>query len=922
MRKSQLPKILLFALVIVSSLSVLFYYTRASPFQPPPIKTIIVDEDEQHDKRAAYIEQIHSSAPEDNWRKMDFDYSLKKASDVPSRGSNSPGIYGKWNEVGSNNQAGRTVATAYHRMTNQLYVAADGGQIWRSTLGSDDWQSLNDQLNIPSIHFLSKVKYGFATRLILGSAMWGSPGMMYSDNEGGTWRPAKGLESVASWGYIRRTVMKISPEDGIYVLAQEWDYDVSASKSSLYVSYDHANNFELLTSFPFGAGLVDVWTDPRSNSDVFVLANDTIYSIDNFGEKEVRGVIYSAQPERVYLAGAANNGDNNLYVLYTTEGGSDIFASNDDGVNWAYRSTLGFRPFAVNSFKASPFHMGTLYLGGIDAYQSDNDGETWNIINSWGEYYDSPEDKFHADIPSFDPFVDADGNDFLIINTDGGAYVSYDNLVSVRNLSLQNLRISQYYSSYTCRFAPQYTHAGSQDQGYQFSDDGDADSVIDYDQVISGDYGNIVSGDGGASVWMVYPTFAMYSPDANNNGGLAFWSFEGDGYQWLPKLMEDPDNPASVYVAGGRLDSGAHLIRLTYNLGLITAVEDSFDFSNGKDATISAMAYSPVNNDYRYVLTTERDFFYTTDAGATWTLADGFEGPAAHFFYGASIEPSNQTLGLLYIAGSGYSNPPVFVSQNNGESFDELSSGLPSTLVFDLAMVPNDSLLFAATQVGAFVCKTWEGKWYDIGGQDLPTQAYWSVDYIPVLKSARFASYGRGIWEFDQAPDVIAAFKADQLLVTTGDSVHFTDKSKWAPNKWSWAFNGGIPDTSSLQNPTVAYPATGIYDVSLVVFNETSSDTVTIESYIEVEESTATSYTEIIETSIYPNPATNQITISSESNIRRVEIWDYQGKLTYSKDRVSGQSIRNIHVQNLPSGAYILVLFTTSGLSTKKIIII
>ncbi|MBT3750919.1 MAG: T9SS type A sorting domain-containing protein, partial [Bacteroidetes bacterium] len=53
--------------------------------------------------------------------------------------------------------------------------------------------------------------------------------------------------------------------------------------------------------------------------------------------------------------------------------------------------------------------------------------------------------------------------------------------------------------------------------------------------------------------------------------------------------------------------------------------------------------------------------------------------------------------------------------------------------------------------VGPFVYINEEEQWYDLAGAGAPEQTYWSVDYVPALKTARFGTYGRGIWDFQIA---------------------------------------------------------------------------------------------------------------------------------------------------------------------------
>ena len=76
--------------------------------------------------------------------------------------------------------------------------------------------------------------------------------------------------------------------------------------------------------------------------------------------------------------------------------------------------------------------------------------------------------------------------------------------------------------------------------------------------------------------------------------------------------------------------------------------------------------------------------------------------PPQHYFYGNKIllDPSNPS--RIYVAGSGYSNPGVFVSNAEGQNFTALANGLPSTMVFDLAISSDGTQLFAATELGPY----------------------------------------------------------------------------------------------------------------------------------------------------------------------------------------------------------------------------
>jgi hypothetical protein len=378
----------------------------------------------------------------------------------------------------------------------------------------------------------------------------------------------------------------------------------------------------------------------------------------------------------------------------------------------------------------------------MEAFRSTNSGNSWQVINDWWAYYDDPVNDLHADIPEIRFFLDEEFNEFALISTDGGIYMLDANLNNANNLSLNGLGVSQYYSTYTKRSFPYNVYAGSQDQGFQRSIN-PGEGVLDFVQSISGDYGHLCSGNEGESIWTNYPGITTYFPDPLTSGHISL-NFPGSGHMWLAPLIADPQQSNVAYLGGGTVTSGNHIIKLTASSWAIDYEQLDQSFSG----TISAMAISPINDNYRYVLTESGKFYHSVDTGHSWQMTNNFTGPSPQYFYGSTIEPSPVELGVVYIGGSGYSNPPVYQSSNHGVSFQSMSAGLPNTLVFQLATSDGGELLFAATEVGPYVYDVYEEEWFDLAGLSAPDQTYWSVDFVPALQTARFATYGRGIWDF------------------------------------------------------------------------------------------------------------------------------------------------------------------------------
>ncbi len=75
-------------------------------------------------------------------------------------------------------------------------------------------------------------------------------------------------------------------------------------------------------------------------------------------------------------------------------------------------------------------------------------------------------------------------------------------------------------------------------------------------------------------------------------------------------------------------------------------------------------------------------------------------------------------------------------------------------------------------------------------------------------------------------------FVANQTTGCVPLDVQFTDLTINSPSQWLWSFPGGIPATSTAQNPLVTYTTAGNYDVTLTATNSAGSNTTTKFSYV------------------------------------------------------------------------------------------
>ncbi len=794
-------------------------------------------------KRMEWIRQMHRAAPDTDPEQMDIQtrnakYQASQNLRYNPKHSISPQsvivdsvaggrVAGSWIERGSDNICGRMITADIDFDNEIIYAASAMGNIWKAGMeNTNQWTSLNDDRRFGDVRLLRSVTTSKGKRLI--AVANGPVNVYYSDDGGLTWLTATGLSGPQSWGGFKRAVMT-SNEQTIYLCGNEWDYTNWHAITSLYRSNDQGKTFSNIGKWNYNSDLCDVWISRNAPSLAYFLKGDSLFRIPATGTPSfLRKMTYSVDVASVgslLLQGSVKNNVTTLAVLETTNNIGTISVSSNAGTSWKTTGTFDGSPFGNNSFKVLESDPKIMAIGTSEAFISRDNGATWDHTNGWGEYYGDELTKLHADIDGIDFIQDPTGKELQFFSTDGGIFMSQDTLASFTNITLSGIETGQFYSVLTARQAPYFIYGGSQDQGYQRTQDSVAGFLGLY-QTTSGDYGHVTSSDGGKSTWCDYPGFAMLYANAQGPVSDRSWNFQGSNHLWMPPVIADPQNPHAAYIACGGAANESYVWHLTNDTSGITATHWSFDFSlDSSTQNVSAIAFSPLDHARSYVLTNDGLFFYSLNTGSTWVQSDFGNAPPSHYFYGSVILPSTKNKNMLWIAGSGYSNPGVFVSADNGVSFLPIDSGLPHTMIYGLAATDDEKFLFAATDVGPYIYSVDAGIWYDMSVGHAPDMVYWSVDYIPALKTVRFGTYGRGIWDFviGGAPTphsyTITSPKAGEVITggTTDYVIKYSSENPGKKLQFEYSLDGGtwssvsgtpgasiftwtqLPDTASTQ---------------------------------------------------------------------------------------------------------------------------
>jgi PKD repeat protein len=148
-------------------------------------------------------------------------------------------------------------------------------------------------------------------------------------------------------------------------------------------------------------------------------------------------------------------------------------------------------------------------------------------------------------------------------------------------------------------------------------------------------------------------------------------------------------------------------------------------------------------------------------------------------------------------------------------------------------------------------------------------------------------------------------------------TVNFMSTSIGA-STYSWDFGDG--NTSTEENPIHTYGSNGTYEVILTVSNQCGEVETTTTFIINVNAVTEADFGNM---KVYPNPASDYITISLENTLGddiKLSIIDVQGKIVRSE--LINTENHTINTSDLVNGTYMLRLSSNEASFLKKIVIL
>ncbi len=703
---------------------------------------------------------------------------------------------------------------------NTIYVGAPAGGLWKSTNGGLSWITTTDQLASIGVSDVaidptnSNIVYIATGDNDAGDTY--TIGVLKSIDGGLTWNSTGLTFNIVNTGRVTRLLIHPTSPNILY----------AATGQGVYKTTDSGLSWTKI----FGASTKDMEFKPGDPNSIYICTTTTFYKSSNGGINFYsvgNGMPPSTSCSRLAI-GVTENDPNYVYVLASKQSGYGylgVYRSTNSGNSFTQQSNspnlLGWEANGSDgdgqgwytlSIDVSPTNKDEVVVGGVNIWKSGDGAVNWNLEAHW---WGNGAPYVHADI--HDLFYV--GANSYYVASDGGLAFTNNGGATFTDLSA-GLQIAQMYRLGNSVTNPNLVVSGWQDNGTNSWSSGTWDHIYGGDGMeCFVDYSNAQN---------IYAETQYGGLVASYDGGNTFTQLTGfttESAEWVTPWCQDPIVPNTLYVGYENVwkstDQGS-----TWN-----------PISNFGAAGITILQIAPSNNQIIYA-GNFASMQKTTDGGNTWTDITSLL-PSAAFLSGFAIHATDPN--KLWISFQGYNtNVKVFRSTDGGNTWANLASNtLPNVPVNCIvSQTGTNDGVYAGTDNGVYYYDETIQNW-SFFSNGLPNVIIDEMEIHYGTGKLRAATFGRGLWETDlynpASTSPLANFSASALSGCVGVNITFTDLSTNSPTGWNWTFPGGVPATSTAQNPIVTYNNPGsLNDVKLVATNANGSDSTTRYSYIKI----------------------------------------------------------------------------------------
>ncbi|NJM78838.1 MAG: glycosyl hydrolase [Flavobacterium sp.] len=603
-------------------------------------------------------------------------------------------------------------------------------------------------------------------------------GVLKTTDGGKTWK--KTLFVNQDTGIIDLSVASDNPNI-MYAGAWErerkaWNFKGNGKGSGIYKSEDAGNTWKLISTaesgFPNNEGVGRI--------GLATFNQNTLYAIlDNQNKRP------NTQKEKPKDANEA---------LFETEViGCEIYKSTDGGKSWK-RTHENFIDdmyysygYYFGNISVDPKNENRIYFGGVPLLFSEDGGKTIISISK---------ENVHSD--HHVTWVNPKNSNHIINGNDGGINITYDN--GAHWIKCNNEAVGQFYAVNVDHNESYNVYGGLQDNGvwvgnntYYKSDDWEAEGKYPYESIMGGDGMQVQIDNRNSNIVFTGFQFGNYYRIDRNNNKQEFISPKADKkdkplrYNWQTPILLSSHNQDILYM-------GSNFLHRSMNQGT-TWEKISEDVTKGAVegnvafGTITTISESPLQFGLLYVGSDDGLIHVSKDGGVSWTnISISMKMEISKDLWVSRIKASQFKKDRVYATLNGYRNDDfktyVYVSEDFGKTWQDISSNLPQSLVnVILEDTENENLLFVGTDNGLFVSLD-KGKTWEDFSSEMPNVAVHDLVIQPKAKELIVGTHGRSLYKvgIDKLQKLTSEITTKSLYVYEVPAVKKSER--WG-NSWS-----------------------------------------------------------------------------------------------------------------------------------------
>ncbi|MEQ8767792.1 MAG: hypothetical protein RL885_28070 [Planctomycetota bacterium] len=671
------------------------------------------------------------------------------------------GAIGSWEALGPGNIGGRLRAILIHpTQHDRMWIGSTGGGIWTTTNGGASWTPVSDfiaSLSVTSIVMdptNSSILYASTGEDFTLSGIQGA-GIFKSTDGGTTWNQLASTDT-SDFFWVTRLAHHPTQPGVLFATA----------RSGVWLTLNGGQSW-IDTQLPTLATAMDVDIHPTNPSVVFVGTQSGVYLTVNCSYSDPLTCNWQNQStgatgklpagsSRCEIDLAIDSGG----VLYTYAGvnvnGGEVWLSTNSGSTWNRKNTgtnyfvgAGNQGDYDNAVWVDPVDPRNIVVGGIDLWRSSNEGVTLTKISDWKDYHRGT--SAHADqhVIVEHPGFNGSSNRTVFFGNDGGIQKALNVQTVSENSGWTNLAnglaVTQFYGGAAAPDGSVIV-GGSQDNDHLRYRP--ADGANGWYQATTGD-GGFAAVDY-LDPATIYGEYVYLRIKKSTDGG--------NTYSWATTGLGDA-NTSALFIAPFVLDPNfsSRLVAGGSSIWLTTNRADNWSAirgSLGNGIHCSAVDIALGNSNVIWVGYRDGTVSFTPDGGTQWANVDN--GLPNRFVTDIAINPKDSA--EVIVTFGGYAPDNVWITSNNGSTWDPISGSGPS----GLPEIPMNSVryhpvlsdwIYVGSELGVFASED-KGERWSISrgavGSEGPvntrvTELFWQgTDLIAT-------TYGRGMFRVTPA---------------------------------------------------------------------------------------------------------------------------------------------------------------------------